>query len=484
MAQVNLSNVSVDFEALLEELTTDLQTKGTWKDLLLSSTGTALLEYAASVGVFNQFNIELSFRETALHKAIRDSSIYGIARTLGVSIPRKSPSIVDVEITNNGQDDIYITPKSKFLMTGNRELFNPNQINIASGQTATVVLKEGTILRKVFELNTLKYQEYLLGEPGFVVTDADVSVILRDKLSGSEEYWTKSDSAIWMHGSTDKIYFESTTEDGDVSIIFGDGVYGMAPPSNHQIIVDYAITSGDSGSTNFITSTVIYSKDSNLTGKVKSYYEQGAAQKESLYYKLYAAHMFKSRNRAVSKTDYISIILGHSDVAGVTVQAQRDLYPNDPKWMNTIRICVLASGLSDTFGGVNPNPISSKWTDFLNWLQPKMGWIKIQTWNPTKNWVNITVKVGLQQSADALDSENSIRKNIIALFKKDMYSLGKTTYLSDIVKACQIEGVDYVVVDTPTANVVPADDYTFNALGNLNVEIFYSERTSLPTYKQ
>ena len=49
---VNLSQVSVDFEDLLAELTADLQTRNTWNDLLLSGTGTTLLEYVAFVKLF------------------------------------------------------------------------------------------------------------------------------------------------------------------------------------------------------------------------------------------------------------------------------------------------------------------------------------------------------------------------------------------------------------------------------------------------
>lgn len=67
---VPLSMVSVDFNTLLGELVADLQNRNTWNDLLLSGTGTTLLDYISSVGIFNQYNIEMAFQRGILEYSI------------------------------------------------------------------------------------------------------------------------------------------------------------------------------------------------------------------------------------------------------------------------------------------------------------------------------------------------------------------------------------------------------------------------------
>ena len=485
MAKVNLSNVSVDFETLLQELTNDLRTRNTWKDLLLSSTGTTILEYVASIGTFNQYNIEMAFREAFLSKALRDSSIYGISRMLGISVGRKIPAIVTVSLTNNSNDVLYIPALDTFTSSVN--MINVFQTNIGIGQTQSVMMKVGKYKSVSYQANASIYNEYLVGEPGFIISDDnDLQVIVTDNLSGSEALWLPSDNALWMASETDMIYWATTTDTGDVAIMFGDGTYGMIPPLNSTITVKYITTDGTNSNISLLGSTVTYSKNKNVTGKVVDYFSSGVDQKPSLYYKLYAPHMFKARGRCNTKTDYISNILGRSDVAGVSVQAQRDLYPGDPMWMNTLRICILAAGTADNFGGVNPAPKSAKWTDFLNWLDGKSGALmKIQPWNPTPKPVVVSVNIAMLQTADSDTVKALALANLNTLFQKDMYSLGKAIYLSDIDTACKVSGVDYVDIISPKANIVPADVYTYATLASVpTIQPFYSERTSLPTYQK
>ena len=489
--QINLSNVSVDFEALLSELETDLSKRQTWKDLIVSGTGTTILEYIASIGVFNQFNIEMSLREAFLTWAVRDSSRYGIARMLGVRISRKNSAVLAVSLTNSGNTTIYITKNSTFTASST-SFFNVNQINIAPGQNPVVALQTGIRKRQILTVSNLNFFEYILQEPGFVVSDTDLTVTIRDIVSGSEELWTRTESALWMHTPTDKVYFESTLEDGDVSILFGDGQFGAIPPITSQIIIDYVLVQGEVDNSNLIGGTIQYSNSANVTGQITEYWSDGANpklyatdQKPSDYYKVYAPHIFKARGIANTPTDYVSVIMSYPNVADVTVFAQRDLYPNDPMWMNTVRICVLTLGANDNFGGVNPNPRTQKWVDFINWLQPKCGaLIVLQTWNPKSTEVDVVVNVAMLAASKASDIQPLVEARIRKLFEKNSSSLGESIYLSDIERACSVEGVDYVDIKSPLDHIIINDRTMYAALRSLTVNLSYSERTSLPMYRR
>ena len=477
-SKIKLSNVSVDFEMLLEELKIDLRQKQTWKDLLLSGTGTTLLEYVAAIGTFNQYNIEVAFRESVLHLANRDSSVYGIAKTLGISVPRKTSAILSVSLTNNSNVNVTIPARSVFFTENNR-LFNGADIIIPPNTTDIVTLNEGQYKSVTLNIVDANYQEYTIGEPDFVVTNDNIRVIVSDAALGTQELWRRTEEALWTLSSSDKVYYETTTPDGDVAIVFGDGTFGAQPNPNSTLTFEYAITSGSDANSVLTNASVFYGSNVSVSGTVIEYYRQGQNEKPPQYYKLYAPHIYRSRGRASSKSEYTSIILSNPDVADVTVTAQRDIFPNNPQWMNVVRVCVLPSGSNDTFGGINPNPQTTKWASFLDWLKPKTGWVELQSWNPTKVLVDIVVDVAMLQTASADDANTNITINIEALFAKNMYSLGKSVYISDISDACKLAGkVDYVVVKTPTSDAKPADNYTFLALGHLVLNLFYSERTS------
>ena len=329
---VPLSMVSVDFNTLLGELVADLQNRNTWNDLLLSGTGTTLLDYISSVGIFNQYNIEMAFREAFLNTALRDSSVYGISRMLGISVGRKLPSVVAVNLTNKSSAVLTIGALQSFV--GQMPMVNITPISIGPGQTSQQYMKIGNTGQITFAASNSIYTEYLLGQPGFIVSgdQADMQVITQDNVSGVQTVWTYTEDALWMYGPNDQVYWASTIDTGDVSIIFGDGVYGQMPPVTSTIIVNYLVTNGTASNISLTGTTATYSGNRFLAGPITSYFAAGVDEKPALYYKLYAPHMYKARGRCITKTDYISIIMGNNDVADVIVQAQRDLYPNNPMW--------------------------------------------------------------------------------------------------------------------------------------------------------
>ena len=462
-----------------------MQTRNTWNDLLLSGTGTTLLEYVASIGVFNQYAIEMAFREAFLSTALRDSSIYGISRMLGISVGRKMPAIITATLTNFSASVITLPSLSKFI--GQSNAFNISQLSMAPGQTAVTYLKVGTVMQATFATSNTLYNEYTLGQPGFVISDdmADMQVIIQDNLSGTQTVWSSTDSALWMYGPNDQVYWATTIDTGDVAIFFGDGTYGQVPPLNSTIIINFIITTGTAANTSLTGTTLTCATNRLLSGPISSYFSSGVDEKSAFYYKVYASHMYKSRGRCITKTDYIANIMSRNDVADVIVQGQRDLYPNDPKWTNTMRICILAEGPTDNFGGTNPQADSAQWRSFLAWLYGKNhALMTIQPWNPTPLVINVNVNIAMYSTATAAIVESDVTLNITNLFAKNMFSLGKIIYLSDIVNASKTKDVDYVDIVSPTSDIIPLNIYTYATLGTLTINCFYTKRLNIPTYGQ
>ncbi len=481
---VSLSRVTSDFESINYQLKSNIAAAGNWKDFLVSSTGVVLLEHASAIGVYNQYNIELAAREAFPTTALRDSSIYSATRMLGVKIGRKMPGRITLDVKNTSTSIIVIPPKSKFAITGRIPFFTKTSLTVYPGASAELTIYSGEPKVTTFTVPEIQFFEYIIPDDGFKVSSAtdDFRVTVVDRL-GKQTAWTSTDQPLWNHGYKDQVYFESSTGEGKVSLIFGDGTYGKAPGVGDTIMVEYVTLTGLEITGAKIGDKVTYPGNKDISAVIKSIVGASVEEKPSLYYKIYAPHIFKARGRAINKTDYVATILSDPEVASCIVHGQRDLFPNDPKWMNTIRICILPFDGND-WGGINPNPTSVRWTQFLDWMKPKVHEaIQIQTWNPSPQPTEVIIKVAIKQEAVYEEVYSAIYSNIIQMFEKDMYSLGKRIYLSDLDEKCRIAGVDYIQILSPEIDVFPADAYTYLTLGNLVLTVFYSERKSLPSYR-
>lgn len=133
---LQLSQTKPDFESLVLQLQLYLSTKGSWIDQQTSSTGEALIETFAAVGTFNQFAVEMAFREAFITTAQRDSSIYAGTDLLGVHVVRKTPAKVQVVLrrTRNTNIPLVIPRLSAFTIDGT-SFFNRIPVTFQSGAT-------------------------------------------------------------------------------------------------------------------------------------------------------------------------------------------------------------------------------------------------------------------------------------------------------------------------------------------------------------
>ena len=171
-------------------------------------------------------------------------------------------------------------------------------------------------------------------------------------------------------------------------------------------------------------------------------------------------------------------------VADCTIMSQRDIAPNDPSWMNVVRVCILPIG-SATWGGDNPNPRSAIWNDFVTYAQQRIGpHITIQTYNPKKILVDLNVEVSVQDWVNLQEMKATLREAIIQLFKRKPGMLGKRFSKSDVIDVCKFipdedtrrDGVDYVEVLSPTNDLEPDSKLEYVTLNSLNVFVKYTER--------
>ncbi len=472
---LSLSTTQPDFESLVLQLQLYLQAKGSWVDLLTSSTGQTLIEMMSAVGTFNQFAIESAAREGFPITAVRDSSNYAAANFLGVRVSRKSPASTTVTLTRTDSASPLSIPRFSAFTVNGQQFFNRTTISFDAGSsTTTATLYEGTIKTQTFQSDATTFRSIYLNENGFVVSDSDVDVYLTNAATGEKQLWTATADGIWIAGPFDAVYYDNTTGDGDVSLTFGDGNHGMLPNMGYNIVVNYAVTTGSAANNGQSGLQVGYVSDTTVTGLTTSVITGGSDEKPASYYAAMGPFIFRARKRSVNPTDYRAIASEYPGVASVTVVAQKDIAPNDLRWMNVVRICILPMS-EDKFSSI-------EWADFLDWMQNKKhAAIHIQTFDPVKFVVDISIKLALSPSVAPADIVPTVKDNITNLFTRNMATLGRRVALSDITHASKIAGVDYVEIVTPTVDQVPlagTEYFTYYALGQLNVQFYYTERTT------
>jgi hypothetical protein len=478
---MEISKVLVDEEQIYQALANKLMSSQAWKDLMPTNTGSTIISLASAATTVNQHAIHVSLREAFLSVARRDSSIYESTRSLGVRINRKTSAAVTVSIENRLQVVKFIPAYSAFLVGGTR-YFNREQLMLPPGiNMSGVNLFQGEVVSKHFDIvnsSADELQTFKLGIPNFAVSNDDLLVYVEDLSTGTSEVWTRTQESLLDLSPRDKVYYEFTSGDGDVAFMFGDGEFGSKIPNNSRLHVRAVVTTG-LNSSGIAGEFVRYIPDNNISGLSTSSVIRGADQKSSLYYKLFAPVMFRSRRKAISSSEVRSHIMGYPGVADVSIFTQKDIAPNDPRWQNTMRVCILPETV-DTWGGANPNPKSAAWSQFIDWLQQQSQAMAVyQTWNPVKVFVRVEVLIAVQKSVDTEEMRILALERILKLFQRKPGILGRRLSKSDIESACRLPGVDYIEVISPLEEIIPTDKTRYVVLdGQPIIHTVYTERNS------
>lgn len=477
-----ISKVIVDEEELRTRLVDILSRSGAWQDLMPTNVGSTILDMVAGATVINQHAIHTSLREAFLTRAFRASSIYENVVSKGIPLARKSSSSTTARLSSNYTTTRILPVMSQFNVGGNL-FYSREQLTLAPGSTVTDVhLYQGEVFDVEFDIDSLSSTQlatFKLGFPNFVVSESDLTVWTESKDTGEVTLWEKTEESLFDLTSDDKVYYELTSGDGDVAFVFGDGTYGSQLPSNHRLHVQGITTKGVEVSG--VSGITVQSKDYPLiSGSTTVTMVQGADIKGAEYYKQFGPIMFRARKKAISATEVRGIIMKQSDVADCQIQTQRDIAPNDPKWQNVMRVCILPR-TSDTWGGSNPNPRSSQWELFVESLDSKLQALaQFQRWNPTKVYVRVSVNVYIKRGYVVSEIKSLVTEQVLALFKRRAGILGRKLTIHDLDSACSVEGVDYVNVLSPTSEITPNDSTYYVVLdGAPTINVVYSNRTQI-----
>jgi hypothetical protein len=334
MASNKLTVSDFDFDNIKANLKKFLQSQTEFQDYNFEGSGFAiLLDILAYNTHYLGFNANMLANEMYLDSADIRQNIVSLAKMLGYTPDSVTAPVANLSITVNTNNELPATltiPQGTAFTTS---------INATSYQYITAEDYTITPINGVYNFPSVDIYEGTLVTYRYVVdsTDPDqkfivpnnmadvtntLSVIVQNSITDTTQYvYNQLDvqvstvGADFTVGSTSKIYLTQEIDNGNFQVIFGDGVLGKKLDDGNIVILQYIVTNADAsnGASNFTLSSNIegYSDISIVVNSVS----QGGSPAESKESVRFNAPLFyAAQNRAVTTTDYESIV--------------RKLYPN------------------------------------------------------------------------------------------------------------------------------------------------------------
>lgn len=367
---------------------------------------------------------------------------------------------------------------SVFDIDGSQYFNRTNFTLEPSVESLDVILYEGEVRQEVGLANASGFQVVELAPDQFTLSEFDLEVMQVDTNTNTTVLWSKIDEGLWAYGPTDLVYFDRTNGRGITEIIFGDGVNGAKVPGSTPILFRYAVTSGALANRNDIGAKVNGVTFSELEGVTTSTISGGADEKSAEIYGTIAPQIFNAKSRIVTPSEYRAHLLNYPNISDVIIKAQKDIAPDDLKWMNIIRFCILPTSGS-IFSDV-------EWADLLTYFKGKThDQLRFTQIPPLKLEVDVRVTAYIHSHVDVKEIREPLRLAVQSIFTRKSGMLGRMVAVSDLVAVTRIEGqVDYVeiMLEGDTRDLPMPDIYTYAALGSLDLNIQYTKRQSDTDY--
>lgn len=443
---MELSNIKPDFNGLLAQLTADLQTRKSFRDILTSSTGETLLEYIAAIGTMLLYSVERSIEELNITTAKNRSSIYSIANLLGVNSRRAVGAEVTVTLTLPSPIPSVISLKKYDQFTINGiSFFLTQDTNLSANQTSfpNIVLRQGSVTERVFVSTGEVFQQYTIGS-NYLVDNEYIDVTV----GTDPAYWTRITTALWLYSGAQKVYHDMNMPDGTVKILFGNNTNGMVPSNGSEIKIKEVISAGVGGNISSSGHTVtpvvqpLYGGNPvGLTGVTTSNSANGDDPESLDVLRFTTPRFFASGQRAVTRSDWKAIGMKFAGVKDINVWGEYE-EGAQLNMMNTVKVTLLMANGAAT--SVEKNNFDTYMLDYkvMNTR------ILHQDASPVLLSINVDIYIRLGFNQEQVKASIQAIINDYFSFKQGL--LGRSVYVSDIVeKILSVPGVDYLSLNSP-----------------------------------
>ena len=319
-----LNVTELDFDSIKTSLRTFLRQQTEFQDYDFEGAGlSVLLDILAYNTHYNAYYLNMIANEAFLDSASLRNSVVSHAKRVGYTprSVRASRAIVTVNVATSSANAGSLTIPSGYAFSSSQlDGVSYNFVTIESNTTTTKVANNFIFTNVPIyqgQLASYSYTNSFSTNPKqiFTIPDANIdTTTLKVSVSQSSSntetaVYDLSTNALTVD-STSEVYYLQEGKGGEYEIYFGDDVLGKKIPDGGIISVEYLITdSAASNKANSFVSTVSIGGFSTIY--VNSILAaSGGTQRESVDSIKFAAPLsLLSQNRAVTKNDYIKLIL-------------------------------------------------------------------------------------------------------------------------------------------------------------------------------
>jgi hypothetical protein len=330
MSLVNYSNL--DFDQIRKNIKDYLRSNSNFTDYDFEGSNlSTIIDVLAYNTYISSFNANMVANEVFIDSSTLRENVVSLARNIGY-VPRSKTSsratitfLVDLR-NISGSFPLTLTLKKGPVCTSagsiNGQTFvfiSPDDITvpILNGVALfeDITLYEGILLEKKFKVDSFDLnQRFILDNSG--VDISTINIFVRDNEQTNSGNNFKIVDNLFESKNNENIAFIQEIEDERYELIFGDGVFGKKLEVNNVVEVSYILTSGEvaNGISNFTyIGRIIDNQDSIITRGISlisvrepSFFGQDIESVGSI--KKYAPRSYSSQNRAVTLSDYETII--------------------------------------------------------------------------------------------------------------------------------------------------------------------------------
>lgn len=322
---------ALEFEQLKSSIKTFIKTKTDFKDYDFEGSNLSMLvDILAYNTLYTSYNVNMAANELNLDTAVLRDNVVSIAKRLGYNPSSYTSSRVVVDITVNSvqnYDSVKILPGPILASSANGQNFtfilrDTLELDVR-GKSEVVFtdleLLEGSDFSITYTVDTTNEHQRFFIPNSFVDAETIRAFIISDITTNIEEEYERKTTIVDV--TTDsKIFFVEEVQDQKYEVIFGDDVLGRKLQDGEVIRLQYVVSSGAQSNNikifDFIGSIVGKANNienligiSNINYDITSEFSDGGSEFESIRSIKYAApRYYASQERAVTSTDYASIV--------------------------------------------------------------------------------------------------------------------------------------------------------------------------------
>jgi len=350
MALVNFTNL--DFDQIKSSIREYLRANSNFTDYDFEGSNlSSILDILAYNTYISSYNANMISNEVFIDSATLRENVVSLARNIGYVPHSRSAATANISffVDTTGTSPITLTLKSGVVCTSSSS-FGGESYSFIIPQDVTVPvvdntavfdsidIYEGTLIVNNFTVDSNNpNQRFILDNPN--IDTNSITVYVRNTEASSVKNKFILSENLFNINSESRVFFIQEIEDQRYEIIFGDGVFGKKLDNLNYIEVYYNVTNGEDG--NGISSFNFNGRILNNNGAVvtsgislitTNSTSQNGRETESVdSIKKYAPKKYSSQNRAVTASDYETIIPNiYPEAESISVFGGEDLTP--PKY--------------------------------------------------------------------------------------------------------------------------------------------------------